>query len=193
MITPTPTLSQTDVQPGDAARIHAAHFDFLGINYYAPSFYRAPTAPGNSIPAEPYRPEGIDSAFNGPVRPDVFRALLNRIRTDYGNPIVYITENGAGFPGDDQLVNGAIHDTRRCKYLISHIAAMQQAIADGADVRGYHVWSSHDNLEWFSGYGSRFGIIYVDFDTQQRIPKMSAGIYARLIKGEKLTPAACDK
>jgi beta-glucosidase len=106
---------------------------------------------------------------------------------------VFITENGAGFPGDDQLVNGAVRDVRRCRYIVSHVAAMQQAVAAGADVRGYHLWSSHDNLEWFSGYGGRFGLIYVDFDTQQRIPKLSASIYARLIKGEHLRPEACGK
>ena len=183
----------TDIQPGDATRIHAARFDYLGVNYYAPVFFRQPTAVNPDSPAEIFRPEAMDSAFNGPVRPDQFRALLNRIRTDYGNPTVYITENGAGFPGDDELVNGAVRDVRRCRYLVTHVAAMQQAIADGADVRGYHVWSSHDNLEWTSGYGARFGMIYVDFNTQQRIPKLSSTIYARLIKGEQLTPEACGQ
>jgi beta-glucosidase len=184
---------QIDVQPGDAARVHAAHFDYLGINYYAPVFYRHAAGAAESSAAEVYTPEGIDSAFNGPVRPDQFKALLDRIRVEYGNPTVFITENGAGFPGDDQLENGAVRDVRRCRYIVSHVAAMQQAVAAGADVRGYHLWSSHDNLEWFSGYGGRFGLIYVDFDTQQRIPKLSAGIYARLIKGEHLTPEACGK
>jgi beta-glucosidase len=184
---------QLDIQPGDAARVHSVHFDFLGVNYYAPAYYRHPTTSSDGLVAEIYRPEGMDSAFNGPVRPDQFKALLDRIRMEYGNPTVFITENGAGFPGDDQLINGEVRDVRRCRYLIGHIAAMQEAIAAGADVRGYHVWSSHDNLEWFSGYGSRFGLIYVDFDTQQRIPKMSASIYSRLIKGERLTPDACSK
>ncbi|MNN35117.1 Beta-glucosidase A [compost metagenome] len=64
---------------------------------------------------------------------------------------------------------------------------------DGADVRGYHVWSSHDNLEWLSGYGSRFGLIYVDFDTQKRTAKNSALVYARLIKGDSVTSQDCGK
>ncbi len=68
-------------------------------------------------------------------------------------------------------------------HITGHIAAMQQAKADGADIRGYFLWSSHDNLEWFSGYEGRFGVIYVDFDTQQRIPKHSAEVYARIVKG----------
>ena len=184
---------QIDVQPGDEARIYAAHFDFLGINYYAPGFYRH-TGPGDSLAdLEIYTPAGMNSAFNGPVRPDQFKALLDRMRLEYGNPLVYITENGAGFPGDDELVNSTVHDVRRCRYLVTHVAAMQQAIADGDNVHGYHVWSSHDNLEWLSGYGSRFGIIYVDFNTQQRIPKLSAEIYARLIRGEHLQPEACGR
>ena len=180
-----------DVRPEDAARIHAAHFDYLGINYYAPVFFRHAQQMADDADPEMFMPQGADAAFNGAVRPDQFKALLDRIRVEYGNPTVFITENGAGFPGDDQLVNGAVRDVRRCRYLVGHVAAMQQAIAAGADVRGYHVWSSHDNLEWFSGYGSRFGMIYVDFDTQRRIPKLSAGIYARLIKGEHLEPDAC--
>ena len=182
---------QIDVKPGDAARIHAAHFDYLGINYYAPLFFRSPKQAKEGYAAETYRPEGVDTAFNGPVRPDQFTALLNRIRVDYGNPTVFITENGAGFPGEDKLIDGAVRDVRRCRYIVDHVAAMHQAIAAGADVRGYHVWSSHDNLEWFSGYASRFGLIYVDFDTQQRTPKLSAEVYSRIIKGENVTSAAC--
>jgi beta-glucosidase len=182
-----------DVKPDDAASIHAAHFDYLGINYYAPAFFRHPKGAQDPAAAETFTPDGIDKAFNGAVRPDQFKALLDRIRTEYGNPTVYITENGAGFPGEDQLVNGAVRDVRRCRYIVQHVAAMQQAIAAGADVRGYHLWSSHDNLEWFSGYGSRFGLIYVDFDTQQRIPKLSAGIYSLIIKGENPSPDACSQ
>lgn len=171
------------VQPDDAAAIGRAQLDFLGINFYAPTYVRARTEAGEHI-AELYRPDGVYCAFNGPVRPDQFKALLERIRTDYGNPPVYITENGAGFPDDDRLKDGKVHDPQRSNYIIEHIAALREAIADGADVRGYYMWSSHDNLEWFSGYQGRFGIIYVDFDTQKRIPKMSAAIYARLIRGE---------
>jgi beta-glucosidase len=182
-----------DVRPDDAASIQAAHFDYLGINYYAPAFFRHPKDAQDAAAAEAFRPEGIDAAFNGAVRPDQFKALLDRIRIEYGNPTVFITENGAGFPGEDKLVDGTVRDVRRCRYIVQHVAAMQQAIADGADIRGYHLWSSHDNLEWLSGYGSRFGLIYVDFDTQQRTPKLSAEIYSRLIKGENVSPDACGK
>lgn len=183
----------TGIKEGDAARIGAAHFDYLGINYYAPLFVRRPAQASTTYAAQMYVPDTSKAAFNGPVRPDQFKALLERIRLDYGNPPVVITENGAGFPDEDQLVDGKVEDLRRCDYLVTHIEAMKSAMADGADVRGYHVWSSHDNLEWLSGYGSRFGLIYVDFDTQKRIPKLSFQVYARMIKGEPVDTSACNK
>jgi beta-glucosidase len=182
-----------DVQPTDAATISAAKFDYLGVNYYSPLFFRQPKGATGDYAAEMFLPEGTYAAFNGAVRPDQFKALLDRIRTEYGNPAVFVTENGAGFAGDDVLKDGAVNDVKRCRYLVDHVAAMHAAMGAGADVQGYHVWSSHDNLEWLSGYGSRFGMIYVDFDTQARTPKLSSTIYARLIKGETVTAADCGR
>jgi beta-glucosidase len=181
----------TGVRPGDAATIGAAHLDYLGVNYYAPMFFRRPADGGDAFAVEPFVPTGSDESFNGAVRPDQFEELLGRIRTDYGNPTVFVTENGAGFPDEDMLKAGEVKDVRRCRYIVDHVAAMRRAIAAGADVRGYHVWSSHDNLEWLSGYSSRFGLIYVDYDTQRRTPKLSATVYARIIAGEAVTPASC--
>ncbi|SYZ51392.1 glycoside hydrolase family 1 protein [Xanthomonas arboricola pv. juglandis] len=181
-----------DVHPGDAAQVTAAGLDFLGINYYAPLFVRQ-RAGTQGYGAESFIPPLTDAAFNGPVRPDQFTAVLDRIRIEYANPAVYITENGAGFPGDDVLKNGVINDVRRCRYIVDHVAAMQKAMAKGADVRGYHVWSSHDNLEWLSGYGSRFGMIYVDFDSQARISKESAKTYARIIQAGSPTGMSCPE
>jgi beta-glucosidase len=180
--------SDLDIQPNDATTIGAARFDYLGINFYSPLFIRRPAEqPEQGYAAEVFLPEGTYAAYNGAVQPDQFRALLDRIRADYGNPPIFITENGAGFPGDDELVDGVVADVKRCRYLVEHIAAMRAAMTDGADVRGYYVWSSHDNLEWLSGYGSRFGIIHVDFDTQVRTPKLSAQVYADIIEGKPVT------
>lgn len=181
-----------DVQPGDAERIGAAKFDYLGVNFYSPLYVRH-TAGVSEYNPQMWIPAGVRAAFNGAVRPDQFRLLLDRIRSDYGNPTVFITENGAGFPDEDTLVNGSVHDVNRCRYLVTHIDAMKEAIEAGSDVQGYHVWSSHDNLEWLSGYGSRFGMIYVDFDTQKRTPKDSALLYSRIIKGEHVSEADCSK
>jgi beta-glucosidase len=95
-----------------------------------------------------------------------------------------ITENGAGFEGDDELKNGQVNDTHRINYLKGHIAAVQAVRKMGGHVYGYHVWSSHDNLEWISGYRSRFGMIYVDFSTQQRILKNSAKYYGSYVRAQ---------
>jgi beta-glucosidase len=181
-----------DIEPKDAATVKAAAFDYLGINYYSPLYIRRQNGEARVQALQTFIPESSKAAVNGAVEPDEFGRLLDRIRTSYGNPTVFITENGAGFPNDDTLVNGAVHDRQRCLYLVDHIAAMQGAIARGADVRGYHVWSSHDNLEWLSGYGSRFGMIYVDFDTQRRVVKDSAKAYARIVAGEKPDKALCS-
>jgi beta-glucosidase len=180
-----------DLQPDDASKIGAAKFDYLGINFYSPMFVRKPVHARDEYAAEAFLPEGTYAAFNGPVRPDQFKALLLRMKSDYGNPPVYITENGAGFPGEDVLTDGKVNDVKRCRYIVEHVAAMKEAISGGADVRGYHVWSSHDNLEWLSGYASRFGMIYVDWDTQKRTPKLSAEIYAKIAQGEDVSVADC--
>ena len=182
-----------DVQPGDAAAIQAAHFGFLGINYYAPFFIKHEAGSRSDYAPEVFIPVSEKVAFNGAVRPDQFKALLERVKNTYGNPTIFITENGAGFPDEDKLIDGEARDVNRCRYLVDHIRAMQEAIKEGVDVQGYHVWSSHDNLEWLSGYQSRFGLIYVDYDTQQRTPKLSSRIYARLIKGQEVTLDACAK
>lgn len=181
-----------DLEPNDADRIYKAGLGFLGINYYAPFFIQHNPNDTNDYAPEIFIPEGEKVAFNGAVRPEQFTSLLLRIKDNWGNPPVIITENGAGFPDEDVLVNGKVNDTNRCLYLVNHINAMQDAIKQGANVQGYHVWSSHDNLEWLSGYKSRFGIIYVDYDTQQRTPKMSAEIYSHIIKGENISPLDCQ-
>jgi beta-glucosidase len=127
-------------------------------------------------------PDPQPAAFNGPVRPDALRQLLERIRDDYDNPPVYITENGAGFGDTDEVMTSAgIEDPRRADYLARHIEAVLQAKANGADIRGYMVWSLFDNFEWLQGYGRRFGIVHVDFDTQVRTIKASFETYRQII------------
>ncbi|CAI3923064.1 glycoside hydrolase family 1 protein [Commensalibacter papalotli (ex Botero et al. 2024)] len=171
------------VQAEDAKTIQNAQFEFLGINFYAPNYVRH--GKGSGYNPETFIPVGQDAAFNGPVRPDQLTALLDRIRTEYGNPTVLITENGAGFPGEDQLINGKVEDTKRSNYIQLHIEAMILSMQSGSNIDGYMVWSSHDNLEWFSGYKSRFGMIYVDWQTQKRTLKQSAYLYSNIIKEKR--------
>jgi beta-glucosidase len=106
----------------------------------------------------------------------------------YGLP-VYVTENGAG--ANEHLdMTGELIDNERVDYLKAYTFAVREAVAAGADVRGYFIWSLLDNFEWGAGYANRFGIVFVDYPTQRRIPKASAHWYARLIHAEGMRGAA---
>ncbi|MBZ9938475.1 family 1 glycosylhydrolase [Mesorhizobium sp. BR1-1-16] len=170
------------IDDADFALMAANHPDFLGVNFYAPAYIRSDAAAPFGYRWFDTNPDPEPQAFNGPVRPDALRALLERIRDDYGNPPIYITENGAGFgPGDEVMERGQIVDPLRADYLSRHIAAALEAKRDGVDLRGYMVWSLFDNFEWLFGYARRFGIVHVDFETQKRTPKLSFETYRAII------------
>jgi beta-glucosidase len=123
--------------------------------------------------------------MNWEVNPDGLRKLLVRLGAEYPTlPPLYITENGAAY---DDIVepDGAVHDAERTGFILDHIAAVGAAIDQGADVRGYFVWSLLDNFEWSWGYGKRFGIVRVDYGTLARTIKDSGLAYARLIAAAK--------
>lgn len=174
------------IDPADFEILKANRADFLGLNFYAPSYI-------HDDPEEPLgfrwlgtNPDPQPQAFNGPVRPEALKALLKRIRDDYDSPPIYITENGAGFgPADEVPGEGNVQDPRRADYITRHIAAALEARAEGVDLRGYMVWSLFDNFEWLSGYGRRFGIVHVDFETQKRVPKASFEAYRAIIARAK--------
>jgi len=163
---------------GDLARI-CRPCDFFGLNHYGPIFAKA----------EPKNiwgfgwgsaPEDADKTDMGwPIFPEMFTDELIHLTKRYGLPI-YVTENGCN-TGDVPDANGVVDDPKRIVYLTRYITAMLQAIAQGADVRGYMVWSLLDNFEWGSGYTNRFGIIHVDFETLKRTPKASYRWYKSLI------------
>jgi beta-glucosidase len=174
------------VREGDLALI-AAPIDFLGVNYYNPE--RIAAAP-TTLPLQARRvhPPPPTTAMGWEVDPNGLHEVLLRLRADYGPLPVYITENGASFD-DPAPTNGRIDDPERTAYLQSHLAALARAVADGAEVRRYCVWSLLDNFEWEQGYDKRFGIVHVDFDTLARVPKRSALWYrdfiARVRAGER--------
>jgi beta-glucosidase len=122
---------------------------------------------------------GRHTAMGWPVDATGLRELLVRLSQDYPMPMM-VTENGAAF--DDVLVAGRVHDVERTDYVREHLTAVHQAIADGADVRGYFLWSLLDNFEWAYGMSKRFGITYVDFATQERTLKDSARYYAEVVR-----------
>jgi beta-glucosidase len=166
------------IKSGDLERT-AVPIDFLGINFYKPTTVE---------PDEERNPVGIRelpetpplTAMGWTVQPKAFTELLLRLKRDYDDIPLYITENGAAF--DDRLNGGdVVEDARRVEYLRGHLAAVERAIDAGVNVRGYYVWSLLDNFEWEHGYSKRFGIVYVDYETQRRVPKRSALWYRDLI------------
>ena len=171
------------VRPGDLDRIRRP-VDWFGLNHYSPIYARAnDKAPLKfdwaDAPANVKR-----SPIGWQIDPAAFRDTLLHVHQRYRLPI-YVTENGAGAkekPNDQ----GEIPDHERIDYLKAYTFALREAVAAGADVRGYFVWSLLDNFEWGAGYANRFGLVYVDYPTQRRIPKESAHWYARLIHGEAM-------
>ncbi len=108
-----------------------------------------------------------------------------RVKNEYGNPMMLITENGTGFRDEDVKVNNKITDLKRIDYLKRHIEKALQAKKEGVNLQGYTVWSGWDNFEWNSGFTKRFGLIYVDFKTQERTPKQSYYWYQSFLKEQK--------
>jgi len=138
-------------------------------------------------PREARRPDedAERTATGWEVYPRGLYDLLARLKRDYDPPALYITENGAAF--DDTVGrDGAVRDPRRVAYLEDHVEQVARAIADGIPVKGYFAWSLLDNWEWAEGYTKRFGLVYVDYNTQARIVKDSGRWYQRLIAGEGL-------
>ena len=161
------------VSAEDLATI-AQPFDFLGINYYN-RWYVSTATP-------PVAPPGPVTDIGWEIYPDGLAAHLIRIARDYNPPPMYIMENGAA--DADRLEGDRVHDALRLDYFQRHIAAVAQARALGADVRGYFAWSLMDNLEWAEGYAKRFGLYYVDFATQRRVLKDSGRWYRDFIRAQ---------
>ena len=173
------------LRPDDLAQIQRP-VDWFGLNHYSPLYVVADASNPLGAGFGP-APESVPrSGMGWPIEPDAFRETLAEVNRRYGLPI-YVLENGAAF-SDEIDADGAIPDRRRIDYLDAYTAAMFDAITAGADVRGYFVWSLLDNFEWASGYSQRFGLVYVDYPTQRRIPKASFRWYAKLIKSTASPP-----
>ncbi|MGQ0603198.1 MAG: GH1 family beta-glucosidase [Anaerolineales bacterium] len=166
------------VQPGDLAAIATAT-DFLGVNYYNRTIPRAAT-PDNAPQTNFLAPESEWTEMGWEIHPESLFRLLTRLHVEYQVPAMYITENGCSF-SDGPDATGRIRDERRLNFIRDHLAACHRAIQNGVPLRGYFVWSLMDNFEWAKGYEQRFGIVYTDYATQQRIPKDSALWYRDVI------------
>jgi beta-glucosidase len=168
------------VEAGDLSVI-SRPIDFLGVNYYSRSVVRA----GPEGKTEHIRPRGSRFTEMGwEVYPDGLRELLIRLQRDYSPPRMYVTENGAAF-SDVRLHDGSVRDPERREYINAHIDAIERALIEGADVRGYFVWSLLDNFEWAHGYSKRFGIVFVDYPTLERVPKESARWFAEFVRRQR--------
>jgi beta-glucosidase len=189
------------IRPGDE-QIIGQPIDFLGVNHYHDDNVSGHPQPVDADAEREGKPTSRPTssslvgseyvtfptrnlprtAMGWEVNPQGLRTLLVRLGREYPNlPALYVTENGAAYE-DVVSADGAVHDDDRLRYITSHIEAVGEAIEDGADVRGYFVWSLLDNFEWAWGYGRRFGIVRVDYETQERIIKDSGLEYARIIQ-----------
>ncbi len=164
------------IQEGDLETI-AAPLDFLGVNYYTRNVVSAGAEGATTSVVETAGAEHTDMGWE--VYPDGLTDLLARLHREYELPDLYITENGAAFVDDRR--NGSVSDPQRISYLERHLSALGTAIAEGVPVRGYFLWSLLDNFEWALGYTKRFGIVYVDFDSLERVPKASYAWYRDFI------------
>lgn len=165
------------VAPGDLETI-GAPIDFLGVNYYNRTVIQHGDV--GFLNTRSVKPQGEYTAMDWEVYPQGLTALLLRLTRDYGVPDLYITENGCAYE-DVVEADGAIHDQKRLAYLQQHFAAAHEAIKHGAPLKGYFVWSLMDNFEWAYGYTRRFGITYVDYNSQRRTLKDSALFYRQVI------------
>ncbi|MFC5720393.1 GH1 family beta-glucosidase [Streptomyces gamaensis] len=177
--------------------------DRLGINYYTPTVVsaatdndRGPRADGHGAGPSPWpgadgvvfhRQPGEHTAMDWAVDATGLYELLTRFAREAPGLPLLVTENGAAYD-DAPDGGGAVHDPARIAYVRSHLTAVRRAMADGADVRGYILWSLLDNFEWAYGYSKRFGLVYVDYATGRRIPKSSFHWYAKVARTNQLPP-----
>jgi beta-glucosidase len=164
-----------------AAVTNPPQLDFLALNYYRRErIVAAPTEPDWGIGARVCEATGDRTGNGWEIHADGLRATLTRIADEYAPSAIAVTENGAAF---DDVVDGdgSVDDVDRQRYLASHIEAAGEAIAAGVPLIGYFAWSLFDNFEWALGYGTRFGIVHVDFATQRRTLKASGMWYRALL------------
>jgi beta-glucosidase len=186
------------IRDGDFGVIQAP-IDFLGVNYYAPRIVgvrgdgvlRRGDEPMDDRPgAVDVRPDGMPvTAMGWLADPNGLYELLVRLRDDAPGVPLYITENGAA-AHDYVNPDGTVEDTERIAYLHGHLQAARRAIADGVPLRGYFAWSLLDNFEWAQGFSKRFGLVFVDYGTQRRIPKRSAEWFAEVASSNSVPALA---
>jgi len=174
------------VRQGDMETI-ATPLDFLGLNYY----FRQKIAADPTVATLGFRQVPVEgattTALDWEVHPAGLEEMLLRLTKDYDAPALYVTENGSAWT-DEADANGYVADHERTAYLLDHVDAVAEAVAQGAPVRGYFAWTLLDNFEWAYGYRPRFGLAYVDYATQRRVLKLSGQTYRDLIDRNRAVP-----
>lgn len=174
-------LGAPKTKEGDMKLMAQNPLDFLGVNYYSRMVVKA-SDENQPFGYEQLNPEGSSyTDMDWEVYPEGLYEVLMRIKNEYGNPCVYITENGAAFK-DELATDGMVKDNDRIEYLKHHLAQVHRAIQDGCSINGYYAWSLMDNFEWAYGYSKRFGLVHINYDTLERVPKESAYWYRDIIK-----------
>jgi beta-glucosidase len=159
--------------------------DFIGVNYYFPERVVQDSKAAFGFREVPAPDKVPKTAMGWEIRPASFTDTLVAINNRYPeHPPIYISENGAAFV-DTVESDGSINDRERTEYIQGHLAAVAEARNAGVDIRGYFLWSLLDNFEWAYGYDKRFGLVHVDYATQQRTPKASFRWYQQFIRAAK--------
>lgn len=168
-------------RPGDLETI-AAPLDFAGVNYYSPSVIADdPGGPAPYVREISASGDVRQTMLGWEIRAEGLEQVLVRLNKDYGTRRVFVTENGSAW-ADTVGQDGQVHDVDRVRYLEEHLAACGRAVRQGVPLAGYFAWSLMDNFEWADGYDPRFGLVYVDYATQQRVIKDSGSRYAGIIR-----------
>lgn len=167
------------IHDGDLADIMVPT-DFIGVNYYTREVCRSTeVSEEDNLPQITFRGDEI-TEMDWEVYPEGIYKVLCRLYFDYDYRNIVITENGAAFP--EKVIDDQVDDQDRLSYIKRHLIMTNKAIQAGVPVKGYFAWSLLDNFEWAHGYSKRFGLIHVDYQTLQRIPKSSAYWYKQVIK-----------
>jgi beta-glucosidase len=163
-------------------KVISSPVDFVGINVYVPSYYvrASDMAPGFDLIPFPKAYPVMEGSSWLRIGPEALYWAPRHLAKIWKVKDIYITENGCS-TGDVPATDGIVYDTDRIMFLRNYLTQLQRATSEGVPVRGYFLWSLMDNFEWSSGYGTRFGLIYVDYATQKRTPKLSASFYREVI------------
>jgi len=168
--------------PQDDMTLIAQPIDFLGVNYYKRSISRHDPETLPMRVSGVHQPDSVHTDLQWEVYAPALTDVLLWIKARYGDLPLYVTENGAAFPDPPTSVEGQVKDPLRVEYLRAHLHAISDAMQQGVDLRGYFVWSLLDNFEWSHGFSPRFGIVHVDYETQDRTIKSSGRYYAEVAR-----------